>query len=67
MLRSAFLFMSDEAVMEVNEKFHDFIESREYFQKYPNNQISEKKIIQCFKRIKSDRNKLELSSEDRKK
>lgn len=67
MLRSSFLFMSDEALLDINEEFHDFVENSEYLQEYPNNQISEKKIIQCFQGIKRDRNKLKLSLEDRKK
>ena len=67
MLRSSFLFMSDEALLSINEKFHDFIESSEYLQRYPDNQISEDKIILCFRGIKRDRNKLGLSSGDRKK
>lgn len=67
MLRSSFLFMSDEALLNLNEEFHDFVESREYLQEYPNNQISEDKIIKCFRSIKRDRNKLVLSLNDRKR
>lgn len=54
-IRSTFLLLNDESILDINSDFHDFIESDEYV-KNGNNYISEGSIIKCFKLVKKDRN-----------
>ncbi len=62
MMRAAFLFMDNESISGVNSIFHEVIESEIYLSKCPNNTITESAVINCFKSIKRDRNKLRILS-----
>ncbi len=56
-LRSAFLFLDDELLTDMNDSFHEFVESDEYLDKHSNDTIGTQLVINCFKSIKKDRNK----------
>ena len=56
-IRAIFLFLSDSNISDLNFDFHEYIESDEYKELYNNNDISESKVINCFKTINSDRKK----------
>lgn len=60
-IRSTFLLLNDETILDINSSFHDFIESKEYLRE-GSNSISENNIIKCFKLVKKDRNKLKILS-----
>ena len=62
LLRSIFTVLDDDIIDQINEEFHDVIESDEYMEEFPNYKISEKNIIDCFKRIKLDRGKIKVHS-----
>lgn len=57
LLRSSLLTLTDDTIDDVNFKFHEIIECAEYLSRNPKNDISEKKIIECFKGIKKDKEK----------
>lgn len=57
LMRAAFLLMSDEIISEVNDEFHEIIESNEYLCRNPHDKISEQLVINCFKSIKKDQKK----------
>jgi len=56
-IRACLLNMSDEAINDANYEFHELIESEEYIKNYSNEKISENLIIECFKKVKTDRQK----------
>ena len=56
-LRVGLLFMLDDAIMEANSIFHEYIDTDDYARISNDYQISEKMIIDSFKRIKKDREK----------
>jgi hypothetical protein len=57
-LRSSFLLMNDEDLMNVNSDFHDMVESPTDADIFDNYRISQSMIVQSFKKIKKDREKL---------
>ncbi len=54
-MRSAFLFMSEDSISDINYEFYEFIEGDNYLQRHPNDHISEKIITSGFDSIKDDR------------
>lgn len=56
MLRASLLLMDDEAIMDVNSDLHDFLESDEYLENHSSDHISQDIVIDCFKKVKKDRN-----------
>lgn len=62
MLRSAFQIMSDEKISDLNFSFHEYVESENYQESHPNNDISYNLIVHNFKEIKKDKNKRKILS-----
>ena len=62
LIRSSFLLITDEIVSDMNYKFHKFVESKKYLEKYQTNYISKQLVINCFKGVKRDRNKQRVLS-----
>lgn len=62
MIKSYFIFMSDEKISDINHEFHEFIEDNDYEQLFPNNNISKNIIINIFKGIKQYRKKIKILS-----
>lgn len=56
-IRALLTLMNEDSVYELNQNFHNFIESPKYLSKHQNDRISENIIIQCFKSQKYDRPK----------
>lgn len=61
-IKSYLLMMSDDKIYDCNSEFHEYIESEEYINKHPNDTISEKLIINCFKGVRKDRTKVKRLS-----
>lgn len=57
LMRASFLLMSDEVISDINYEFHEFIENEKYLNRHPDDHISERLIINCFKSIKRDKSK----------
>ena len=62
LLRAIFLILDDEIIDAINENVHNIIESDDYLEAFPEAKISEKNIINCFKKIKLDRGKIKVYS-----
>ena len=62
LMRSAFLFMSDDSISDIYYEFYEFIEGDNYLKRHPNDRISEQIIISCFKAIQKDRKKTSVLS-----
>lgn len=62
MIKSCLSLMSDKGVTDVNYSFQEFIEDKEYETVYPNSNVSEKIITNCFKNIKTDKAKIRTLS-----
>lgn len=62
MIKSYLTLMSDQKISDVNYDFHEFIEDKDYEELYPNNNISENIIINLFKGIKKDKEKIRILS-----
>lgn len=56
-IRSVFLFMNSEEMLELNYSFHEFIESKDHSKE---STISEQLIIDCFNQSKLDKEKLDV-------
>lgn len=57
LLRASLLSLTDDMIADVNFKFHEIIDCKEYLSRNPQNDISENAIINCFKGIKKDKEK----------
>ena len=55
LLRSSLLLISDKKIMDINDEFHEFIESEEYRKEEFDNSISEESIINCFRKVNKDK------------
>lgn len=56
-LRSAFLHLDDETIMELNDNFHNVIEEKSYLILHSDDEIGQKMVINAFNIIKKDREK----------
>lgn len=61
-IRSLLTFMNDDEVYDLNDKFHELVESQNYLETHPYDRISETAIINCFKSLKQDRTKTRILS-----
>jgi len=59
-IRASFLLMDNNEIDELNNYFHDLIDSNDFIHKYPNSNISQSLIIECFRKIKKDRTKVRV-------
>lgn len=62
LLRSYLLLLTNDVLDEVNFKFHELIDDKEYLKRHPKDKLSEQFIMECFKGIKKDRTKQNILS-----
>lgn len=62
MIKSYLTLMSDTKISDVNYELHELIEDKDYEELYPNHNISENIIINLFKSIKKDKEKIKILS-----
>ena len=59
-IRTCLLFMDDDTIMDVNDSFHEHIDNNK--DKNVNNTISQRIILDCFKKVKKDKLKKRVIS-----
>lgn len=62
LLRASFILMDDNYIYKMNELFHEQVESESYLKDHFDDEISENKIINCFKKVNEDRKNLKILS-----
>lgn len=61
-LRALFTLADKKTIDEINYAFHELIDNKKYKEKYPNSNRSIELVINSFKSVKRDRNKVKILS-----
>lgn len=59
-IRASFTLMSEDLIDKLNYGFHEYIQRSDYLDTYPNSDISQKLIIECFRKIRKDRKHIKI-------
>ena len=62
MIKSCLVLMSDEGINKEKELLNELLSDKEYNIIFPNSNISENIIINCFKNITEEKNKIKRLS-----
>ena len=59
-IRASFLLMNNDSIEDLNDYFHELIDSEKFTNKYLNSNISQNLIIECFRKVRKDRVKVRV-------
>lgn len=59
-IRASFVLMNNDSIEDLNDYFHELIDSEKFTNKYPNSNISQNLIIECFRKVRKDRVKVRV-------
>ena len=61
-IRAGFMLLDDDTLGDLNYEFHEFLESEKFLDEHKHDKISTQLITNCFKKIKKDKEQVNIIS-----
>lgn len=61
-IRAGFMLLDEDTLEDLNYEFHEFLESNDFLEEHKHDKISTQLVINCFKKIKKDKETVNIIS-----